>query len=335
MSNPNPNNSPQPNETHESPDWRERLELLLGFLRFHSKPIAGFILLCAVTALIYKLGIQTRNNQLSEKVEKSHSYPYSHTHNLEASPESSDQVLQDTGATVPEGGKSNPRVTEADFEFANQSINQLIERSIKIHQTWGREAPGIGVALCKERARISQHLLSRSLTESQQIFAITSYIDASSLVDSLNVSSKMNLPGTRDSLVKIAQQYCDHDNLDIEAKANLAVALAPLYDFMVTADPERAIQFESECRRRLTKIAQNSSALTRLANLAIAAHNKLEIDSPSVKTFAELAELLFELRGNSLEESHCNIVSTYYTTVLIPERSLYSEAKMIRLLVNR
>lgn len=297
MSNPNPNNSPQPNETHESPDWRERLELLLGFLRFHSKPIAGFILLCAVSALIYRLGIQTRNNQLAEKVEKSHSAPHSHTHNLEASPESSDQVLQDTGDTVPEGGNSNPRVSEADFEFANQSINQLIERSIKIHQTWGREAPGIGVALCKERARISQHLLSRSLTESQQIFAITSYIDASSLVDSLNVSSKMNLPGTRDSLVKIDQQYCDHDNLDIEAKANLAVALAPLYDFMVTADPERAIQFESECRRRLTKIAQNSSALTRLANLAIAAHNKLEIDSPSVKTFAELAELLFELPG--------------------------------------
>ena len=85
------------------------------------------------------------------------------------------------------------RGSEADSEFANQSTDQLRERSIKIHQTWGQEAPGIGVALCQERAQISQHLLTRSLSEAQQIFATTSYIDAISLIDSLNVSSKMKI----------------------------------------------------------------------------------------------------------------------------------------------
>ncbi len=151
------------------------------------------------------------------------------------------------------------RGSEADSEFANQSTDQLVERSIKIHQTWGQEAPGIGVALCQERARISQHLLTRSLSEAQQIFATTSYIDAISLIDSLNVSSKMKIQDTRKSLLEIDQKYCSHNNRDIAAKANLAIVLAPLYDFMATGTPEQAAQFESEYRLRLMKIAQNSS----------------------------------------------------------------------------
>lgn len=115
------------------------------------------------------------------------------------------------------------RGSEADSEFANQSTDQLRERSIKIHQTWGQEAPGIGVALCQERARISQHLLTRSLSEAQQIFATTSYIDSISLIDSLNVSSKMKIQDTRKSPLEIDQKYCSHNNRDIAAKANLAM----------------------------------------------------------------------------------------------------------------
>lgn len=66
---------------------------------------------------------------------------------------------------------------------------------------------------------------------------------------------------------------------------------------MATGTPEQAAQFESEYRLRLMKIAQNSSALTRLANLSIAAHNKIKTDSPSATTFTQLAELLLELPG--------------------------------------
>ena len=295
VSNPTPNNTPEANKTHESPDWRERLELLLGFLRFYFRQIAGLILVCAVATLIYKLGIQSQDNKIANKSRETKSSPEPQPKNAKPSLDSAGLADKDTGAVSQENGTAPTRGSRVDSEFANQSINQLIERSIKIHQTWGREATGIGIALCRERSRISQHLLTRSLTESQRIFAITSYIDAISLVDSLNVSSKMNLPDTRDSLVEIDQRYCSHENLDVSAKANLAISLAPLYDFMVTEDPELATQFESECRLRLTKIAKNSSALTRLANLAIVAHNKIEIDSPSATTFAQLSELLFEL----------------------------------------
>lgn len=102
--------------------------------------------------------------------------------------------------------------------------NQLVVKSIKIHRTWGIEVPSIGIVLCQERARISKHPLTRSLTESQRIFAITSYIDAVSLVDSLNISSKMNVEGTRDSLAEIDVKYSSHSNDDISAKANLAIS---------------------------------------------------------------------------------------------------------------
>ncbi len=295
----NPNNKLknklEPNESPESPDWRERLELLFGFLRFHAKHMIGFILVCAVITLVYKLSIQSQDTPIVSKAKPEKSSRNEDSAEPQTFPESSQSARNATEVNSDETLRSESTNPNTDSEFANQSINQLIERSIKIHQTWGKEAPGIGIALCKERARLSQHLLQRKLTESQEIFAITSYIDATSLIDSLNVSSKMQLKGTRTPLVEIDQKYSDHDNDDIAAKANLAISLAPLYKFMVTGAPEQATQFESECRQRLGKIALNNSALTRLADLAIAAHNKLETDSPSAGTFAKLADLLLEL----------------------------------------
>ena len=72
----------------------------------------------------------------------------------------------------------------------------------------------------------------------------------------------MNVAGTSDSLAEIDVKYSSHSNDDISAKANLAISLAPLYAFMVTATPEQANLFESECRQRIAKIAKNNSALT-------------------------------------------------------------------------
>ena len=169
VSKPTPNNTPESNETHESPDWRERLELLLGFLRFYFRQIAGLILVCAVAALIYKLGIQSQDNKIANNRRETKSSPKPQPLNAKTSLESPRLIGKDAGAVSQENGTAPTRDSEGVSEFANQSINQLIERSIKIHQTWGREATGIGVALCKERSRISQHLLTRSLTESQRI----------------------------------------------------------------------------------------------------------------------------------------------------------------------
>ena len=296
-SNRKQNKTAEPNVPPESTDWHERLELWLGFFRFHSKQIAGFFLVCAVVALVYKLSIPSQEATVvdnGKEPKNASNLELSAPNALLGSPQSHHD---DPPAKSIENASRQASSLEPDSEFANQSTEQLVERSVKIHQTWGQEAPGIGVALCQERARISQHLLNRSLTESQQIFAITSYIDAISLIDSLNVSSKMKIQDTRKSLLEIDQKYCSHNNRDIAAKANLAIALAPLYDFMVTGTPEQAAQFEAECRLRLKKIARNSSALTRLANLAIATHNKIEIDSPSAATFSQLADLLLELPG--------------------------------------
>lgn len=60
----------EPNVTPASTDWRERLELCLGFLRFHSKQIVGFILVCAVAALVYKLSNSSQEALASDNGKK-------------------------------------------------------------------------------------------------------------------------------------------------------------------------------------------------------------------------------------------------------------------------
>lgn len=290
VSNLNQTNTPNQFEPPESLDWPGRFELWIGFFRFHNKKLIGFILICGVAALVYKLSIQSDDSKIAVSAKQDNAVQ-------KTDPAVPAPLTQSLEAERRGDGIISEKATISDTlsEFENQSINQLVEKSIKIHRTWGKEIPSIGIVLCQERARISQHLLTQSLTESQRIFAITSYIDAVSLVDSLNVSSKMNVAGTSDSLAEIDVKYSSHSNDDISAKANLAISLAPLYAFMVTATPEQANLFESECRQRIAKIAKNNSALTRLADLAIAAHNRLGADSTSGKTFENLAELMLEL----------------------------------------
>ncbi|MDE0934898.1 MAG: hypothetical protein OSA89_03220 [Mariniblastus sp.] len=290
VSNLNQTNTPNQFEPPESLDWPGRFELWIGFFRFHNKKLIGFILICGVAALVYKLSIQSDDSKIAVSAKEDNAVQ-------KTDPAVPAPLTQSLEAERRGDGIISEKATISDTlsEFENQSINQLVEKSIKIHRTWGKEIPSIGIVLCQERARISQHLLTHSLTESQRIFAITSYIDAVSLVDSLNVSSKMNVAGTSDSLAEIDVKYSSHSNDDISAKANLAISLAPLYAFMVTATPEQANLFESECRQRIAKIAKNNSALTRLADLAIAAHNRLGADSTSGKTFENLAELMLEL----------------------------------------
>ena len=290
VSNLNQTNTPNQFEPPESLDWPGRFELWIGFFRFHNKKLIGFILICGVAALVYKLSIQSDDSKIAVSAKEDNAVQ-------KTDPAVPAPLTQSLEAERRGDGIISEKATISDTlsEFENQSINQLVEKSIKIHRTWGKEIPSIGIVLCQERARISQHLLTQSLTESQRIFAITSYIDAVSLVDSLNVSSKMNVAGTSDSLAEIDVKYSSHSNDDISAKANLAISLAPLYAFMVTATPEQANLFESECRQRIAKIAKNNSALTRLADLAIAAHNRLGADSTSGKTFENLAELMLEL----------------------------------------
>jgi hypothetical protein len=290
VSNLNQTNTPNQFEPPESLDWPGRFELWIGFFRFHNKKMIGFILICGVVALVYKLSIQSDDSKIAVSAKQDNAVQ-------KTDPSVPAPLTQSLEADRRGDGIISEKATNSDTlsEFENQSINQLVEKSIKIHRTWGKEIPSIGIVLCQERARISQHLLTRSLTETQRIFAITSYIDAVRLVDSFNVSSKMDVAGTSDSLAEIDVKYSSHSNDDISAKANLAISLAPLYAYMVTATPEQANLFESECRQRIAKIAKNNSALTRLADLAIAAHNRLGTDSTSGKTFENLAELMLEL----------------------------------------
>lgn len=312
-------------------DFQDYVEIFFSVLWFHHKAIIGLILLTAVGIWIYRVAITPREIGFSRKDNLSNrtrpddvpsaniefGKPNRPVQNddtasdTDAKPLAVDKI--DEGSSSPTDGKDNPPddSDETDSNEPNSvgekrsrlleqgTIDELIKESLRIYDIWGRSSPGVGVVLCSERAKISRRLLEMELSDAQRAFALTSYIESISLVDSLNVSSKMNLEGTREALLEIDEKYSNHPDPTINSKANLAMTLAPLYDFMATGELEHLRNFQDQFARRLPKIATDRASLARLADVTIAMNNKPGLGHTRIPVVQEFADRLDDLQTPS------------------------------------
>ena len=191
------------------------------------------------------------------------------------------------------------RSTSANLEtFLNEAtVDELIEKSLRLGEQWGKAAPATGIVMCSERAKIARRLLEfgsdeTKLSDAQRKYALISYIESISLVDSLNVAGKMNLSGTREALAEIERKYCDHVDADVKAKANISMIVAPIYDFLESDEKKDLQAFETELNKRFGQLSGDQSSLIRLAELTTAVLGKstdeLETDSISKNVLARI-----------------------------------------------
>ncbi len=304
----------------------DHIELALSILWFHHKTIIAFILLTVVGIWVYRISTTkkdvvepNRRSEIKRPVEDD--VP---TANLDFGPPANGGTTTDAEVNPsnpkPDAAPSVPEKPSTDASksvdtthdstpekhpktrdtlLETGSVDELIEASLKIRDEWGSAIPSIGLIMCSQRAKISRRLLEMELTESQRIFALTSYIESISLVDSLNVASNMNLPGTRDALLEIDKKYSQNPNSSVSVQANLAMTLAPLYDFINNGEMESLQQFQTQFNQRLGEIARDQGALNRLAEVSIAMYKKPELPEARQQVILDLMKQIFDLKTPS------------------------------------
>ena len=313
MLKPKPFKNAEVNPEPPKRDLRDFVELFFSFLWFHHKKIAGLILLAGLGYWIYYVKSNPNLNDDNSTVQRSSQsdqpddVPKSNLDFVDSDGKTStdiesgnrvesnavlavDSIAQNDSSSqndvrskngMPQPIESGKKSASGNLErlLENGSVDDLIEKSLKLSEQWGAASPGLGIVMCAERAKISRRLLERDsagpkLSDSQRKYALISYIESVSLVDSLNVAGQMKLTGTRNALAEIESKYCEHADSDVQAKANLSMIVAPIYDFLETGQLEHLHAIEMELGKRFDRLSGERSSLIRLAELTVAVLSK-------------------------------------------------------------
>ena len=333
MSKSNPFKNAEVNPEPPKRDWDDFIELTLSVLWFHHKAIIGFILVAAVGFWIYwittserevadrepspgiqnpagddvpsaKIDVSSAGDDPANGVaasDPSTNKPDPSTNTSDSSPASDATEANQDANTQTKNDDADKQSRNSNRLLETGTVIELIEESLKLHDTWGSAVPSVGLIMCAERAKISQRLLELELTEAQRVFAISSYIESISLVDSLNVASEMNLPGTREALSEIDEKYSNHPNPAISVQANLAMTLAPIYDFMKNETIKSLDEFQTQFNQRIEKIARDPGGLSRLADVSIAMYKKTNLPDERKPVIQELMTRLSALEAPSAQ----------------------------------
>lgn len=306
MIKPNPFKDAEVNPEPSTRDWQDYAELFFGFLGFYHKTIIGLVLLTILGVWSYHL--TTDQQEIVEREEsptnirpKKDDIPLANLNFvLKSKMDAAHSEEPNRPTTEPTAELRKPRKIQILLETG--TVNELVEQSLKIHESWGDAMPSVGLAMCSERAKISRRLLEMDLSDSQRTFALASYIESISLIDSLNVASKMNILGTREALLEIDERFSNHPDPTIYAKANLAMTLAPLYDFIATSNVESLYSYQTQFQQRIEKIAPDQASLSRLAELSVAMHNQGGLPKERDPVILDLLTRMFDLKTPLAQE---------------------------------
>jgi len=88
----------------------------------------------------------------------------------------------------------------------------------------------------QRRAKIASRLLELDVSESEEVYLISSLVGATFEGDSINKEGKLNASHARESLEQIREKYCDHPNALVSSKASLGFCLSHVHDFYESKD---------------------------------------------------------------------------------------------------
>lgn len=345
MFHPKPFKDAEVNPEPPSKDWQDYAELTFRFLWFYRRSIIGSGLVAALVVWGYLLATKPKvlERPPSATVVKKPAEEHRPSANLDfeiAAPSEPDPTPDADPApdSVPEldplnhadeapvtNAISKAPLSRIEKLLASGTIDELIEESLRIHESWGNTQPSVGLVMCVERAKISRRLLEMNLNDSEQTFAVTSYIDSIGLIDSLNVLSKMEIVGTRAALLEIDEMYAGHPDPIVCAKANLILTLAPLNDFIATGDVARLKEFRKQFTERIELIAPDPLALTRLVDLIIGMRNKPGLPSERDKVIIESRNRLSELKSASSQR----VANDFHQRLLFDQFELAGMANLV------
>lgn len=280
------NELPLEDESPSSSSFGDTLRFFAGLCWFHRKTFLGIVVLAGVGGWVYFLnaGKEVDDANATKRLANEEIPSVKIGANPKQQIESESQspakpaismVAQDQNNKGENGdaelkSESEKRTGVSDV-MKRGGKQELIEYSLQLMSKWRQNRPSAatGSLMMSDRLRVAKKLMEMELTETERNYAIISYVESVSTLDSLNVQNRLGLEGTRDALVEVERLYCDHENAAIAGKANLALAMIPGYDFLVSNDEAQLQQFLREVEARSDKLFGESRAAAQLVEVCL------------------------------------------------------------------
>ncbi len=269
--------NPEPPER----DATDYFLMTIGFIWFYRKIWIGAILIVGLWFIIQHFSTNkidpvsirsiTGNKQRITKLPSVDIDDVVAAETVSETPESSDTDTKSGEQPAADKKAVNSRITTL---LKTGSPNELIQMSLDIRDQWPKASPTFAFMLNKDRRRIARKLMEMELTDSQVTFAILSYIESVSILDSINTQHQFKANGVSEALAELDETFATSEEPAVAAKSNLALLLAPANRFNASGDAGELEDFNSQLANRLPKIAIDPASIKRLCQIMLTLQSK-------------------------------------------------------------
>ena len=271
----------------------DRVRLTIGFVIFHHRTIIALVLMVGLGFWIYRATTAPQDKVESTDLQKLEvkELPAASLQ-FGASPWDSRDSIDDTRdlSSDPVVNAGQLGKNQQDSILTTGSIQELIDESLNIRDRIGENTSVVDFMLCSKRAKISRRLLQMDLPPKQKSFALVSYVESISMLDSLNVQGGLGIVGPREALLEVNEKFSDHPDQNVMSKANLAMLLVPAYDFLTSGDPELLQKFQYEFDNRFDAIINDRQAVVRLLTTTVLVNRKVGFESETLPISMHILE---------------------------------------------
>lgn len=257
-------------------DFQDRVRLTIAFLHFYHRTIIASLLVIGLGYWIYR-ATTAQPAPIAQPILEQPVPEELPSTSLEFASAPQNQNPDDS--TSRHSGPASTDSGTTGKVAESLSAAELIKQSLDLRERIGSGTPIVNFMRCSERAKLSRRLMEMDLSSTQQVFALVSYIESISMVDSLNVQGKLNIDGPRAALLEIDEKYSDHPDPNVRCKANLAMVLQPAYDYLTLEDPRLIEKFKQAFDQRVAIIAGDLRASRQLLKTVLMIHNKSGAES--------------------------------------------------------
>jgi len=301
---------PEPNEEASKAGFLDWVGMFFGYIWFMRRLLFGVILIAVLGYGIYRVSTRPLRNfdegprLVANEADPGDSLP---TSDNDLAPNASGDGSKETVKPSVRRFKDLKVLEREKFApyeplLETGTVTELIEEILVLRGSWvGKREPVIFLSN-QRRARLAGRLMELEISDDQEIFALSEYIESIIVLDMVVCQERMEAPEVRESLQEIVVNYLSHDHPMICAKANLAKLLIPLHDY--GGDPQ--VRFLEEFSTRLEQCAdlvfEDTIATRRLCSVALWLRRVCDWDGTGLPSCVKLIDRMDEAENSIVRE---------------------------------
>ena len=287
-------------------DMRIIAGLTTGFLWFHRRAIIGILLFSGSIYWIYHSS-QAKSEADKAAVSAPRITSTKDESKTDANPPEQVKEEKTEAKNIPNAkiglANSNPKnrvSTKSELQrmLETGSVEELLEKSLSLREESKKVTPPMAYVIFSERLKISRRLLEMETKETEELYAISSYIESVSILDSLNIEGDLNIVGTEAAIDEVDQKFSNHPDAKIAARANLTVIIRPVYVCLATRDIDMLKIFRNRFDERMEKILADPVSSRRLAAVTLLLIDRLQGDVDETLALGKHILGIFEQNTN-------------------------------------